>query len=56
MLLLMRKASSKTGGPGMPSVSAGGKTTVSTTMKPVFGAGKGRASAKRLKGRPMTGR
>lgn len=50
----MRK-SSKGGGPGTTTQTSG-KTGITSTMKPVFGAGKGRQSAKRLKGRPMTGR
>ena len=55
IILRMRKGKSG-GGPGMMTRKTGGKTSISTTMTPVFGAGKGRASAKRLKGRPMTGR
>jgi hypothetical protein len=49
----MRKA--KSGGSGT-NTRTQGKTAIRSTMSPVFGAGKGRSSAKRLKSRPNTGR
>ena len=51
----MNKNSKSMGGPGTMTTSEG-KTSIRSTMKPVFGRGKGRKSASRLKGRPTTGR
>ena len=52
----MRKASSKsTRGPGTKTRGQG-KTSISSTMTPVFGSSNTRQSAARLKRRPTTGR
>lgn len=52
----MRKASGKSGrGPGTMTRSQG-KTSIASTMKPVFGSSNTRQSAARLKRRPTTGR
>lgn len=52
IILSMRKAKSNPG----TNTRTEGKTTVRSTMTPVFASGKGSRNAKRLKSRPATGR